>query len=494
MRRLALLLSLMLAPLAAPTQTFAQSEGEVRLKVLSFNIWYGGDQVSFAKVIEAIRLADADVVGLQEPDGRTAEIAAAAGYPYVDVRRHILSRYPLFDSGIGETQATEAPPYSTAGLDPDAVHVWAEVAPGRVVALANTHLTSDPYGPELLRDGASVEAALANEAEVRLPEAEALIAGLAPVVASGAPVIVTGDFNAPSHRDGAVAWPVSRAMEAAGFADAFRATNPDPVVAPGITWTPGRPHPVLPEGETLDRIDFVWLANGRAERALVLGEAGNPQNGLAVTPWPSDHRAVLAEVAVVPMAAPARIAVEPRPVRAGGDYLLRVLLPEGGVYSAYVVPKGAAADQARVGIAEVDMADRPTVRLSTLGLEPGGYDAVLLDAAGVERARTAFHVVSEDGRATLEVLAPVVTGGDVTLRFAGAPGFKLDWVGIYRKGAASVYDYLGFAYTGSRIEGTLSFPADALYEELAPGDYEARLMFDDHYRVMAVAPFTVAAP
>jgi hypothetical protein len=66
-----------------------------------------------------------------------------------------------------------------------------------VVALANTHLTSDPYGPELLRDGASVEEALVNEAEVRLPEAEALIAGLAPVVASGAPMIVTGDFNAP---------------------------------------------------------------------------------------------------------------------------------------------------------------------------------------------------------------------------------------------------------------------------------------------------------
>ena len=68
------------------------------------------------------------------------------------------------------------------------------------------------------------------------------------------------------------------------------------------------------------------------------------------------------------------------------------------------------------------------------------------------------------------------------------------FAGIYRKGAASVYDYLGFAYTGSRIDGTLSFPADELYEELAPGDYEARLMFDDHYRVMAVAPFTVAAP
>jgi hypothetical protein len=94
----------------------------------------------------------------------------------------------------------------------------------------------------------------------------------------------------------------------------------------------------------------------------------------------------------------------------------------------------------------------------------------------------------------MEVTAHVTPGSDVTLLFSGAPGFKLDWVGIYRKGDPSVYNYLGFAYTGSRIAGDLTFPADELYEELTPGDYEARLMFDDHYRVMAIAPFTVAAP
>lgn len=476
----------------------ARADDPVRIKVLSFNIWYGGDQVSFAHVIEAIRLADADVVGLQEPDGRTADIAALAGYPYVDTRRHILSRYPLFDSGAGETRATEAPPYSTAGLDPDALHVWALVAPGKVVALVNTHLTSDPYGPELLRDGATPADVLANEADTRLPEAEALIAGLAPVIASGAPVLVTGDFNSPSHRDWtgdrAVAWPVSNAMEAAGFADTFRAANPDPVVQPGLTWTPGRPAPFLPKGETLDRIDFIWLANGSTLSSLVMGEAGNPQNGLSVTPWPSDHRAVLSEVAVTPIPAPPRIAVEPRPVQAGGSFLLRALLPEGGTYSAYVLPPGARPDQALTGIADIDAADRPTVRLSTIGLDPGPYDAVLLNDQGAELARTSFHIIPQDGLARMEVTAPVTPGSDVTLRFSGAPGFKLDWVGLYRKGDPSVYNYLGFAYTGSRIAGDLTFPADELYEELTPGDYEARLMFDDHYRVMAIAPFTVAAP
>lgn len=493
-----LLLPLLLAAAPAPAQAEAEAENAVRIRVLSFNIWYGGDQVSFARIIDAIRLADADIVGLQEPDGRSAEIAALAGYPYVDTRRHILSRFPLFDSGAGETTATAAPPYSTAGLDPDALHVWAEVAPGRVVALANTHLTSDPYGPELLRDGASPAEVLANETDTRLPEAEALITGLAPVIASGAPVLLTGDFNSPSHRDWtgdrALAWPVSTALEAAGFTDTFRAANPDPATRPGLTWTPGRPAPVIPEGETLDRIDFVWLANGRTLSSLVMGEAGNPQNGLSLTPWPSDHRAVLSEVEVTPLPAPPRIAVEPRPVQAGGSLLLRALLPGGGTYSAYVLPPGAGPDQALTGIADVDIADRPTLRLSTLGLEPGPHDAVLLDAEGTEIARTTFHITPQDGLARMEVTAPVIQGSPVSLRFANAPGFKLDWVGIYRKGDPSVYNYLGFAYTGARIAGELTFPADELYEELTPGDYEARLMFDDHYRVMAVAPFTVAAP
>ena len=477
----------------------AWAEDPVTLKVMSFNIWYGGDQVSFAKVIEAIKAADADIVGLQEPDGKTLEIAAAAGYPYADTRRHILSRWPLFDSSLGETQSMAAPPYSIAGVDPDAVHAWALVAPGKVVALANTHLTSDPYGPELVRDGSTLEEVLQNETDTRLPEAQALIDGLAPVIASGAPVVVTGDFNSPSWRDWtgrapfAVDWPVSRAMEAAGFTDSYRAAHPDAAAHPGLTWTAGRPFPVIPEGETLDRIDFVWTANATVTDSTVVGEPGFSDAGISITPWPSDHRAVLSTLEVVPITAPALVAVEPRLVREGGDFLIRVNSPGGAVYSVAVVPAGAdGAEGAVTGIAEVDPADRPTIRLSTLGLAPGAWDAVMLGAEAQELARTRFHIVPADGKAVLTLAQDkVLPGGDIALRFEGAPGFKLDWVGIYHKGAASVYDYLGFAYTGARVSGDLVFPAAELYEELAPGDYEARLMFDDHYRVMAIAPFTV---
>ena len=92
------------------------------VEILTFNIWYGGDQISFASVIKAIQLADPDIIGLQEPDGKTLQIAALAGYPYADQRRHILSQYPIFDSALGETTHADAPPCSIAGLDADAVH------------------------------------------------------------------------------------------------------------------------------------------------------------------------------------------------------------------------------------------------------------------------------------------------------------------------------------------------------------------------------------
>lgn len=478
----------------------ARAQEPVELSVLSFNIWYGGDQVSFDKVIEAIRAADADIVGLQEPDGRTLELAARAGYPYADPRRHILSRFPLFDSGTGEPASTEAPPYSIAGTDPDAVHAWALVGPGRVVALANTHLTSDPYGPELLRDGATVADVLQNEQDTRMAEAQALIDALAPLAQAGIPVILTGDFNSPSWRDWQAApdpvdWPVSRAIEEAGFTDSFRAAHPDAAATPGQTWTPGRPWPHLPEGETHDRIDFIWTANASALSSTLVGEPGGSDVSVAVAPWPSDHRAVLTSLRLTPAEAPALIAVEPRPVREGDSFVIRASSPGGAPYSIAVVAAGAdAAEGAITGIAEVDPADRPTIRLSTLGLPPAAYDAVLLGPEGGELARTRFHVIPADGRATIALAQEkVVPGGDIALSFSGAPGFRLDWVGVYRKGDPSVYGYLGFAYTGGRIAGDLVFPAAELYEDLTPGEYELRLMFDDHYRILAVAPFTVTA-
>ncbi len=75
----------------------ALAEDSVDLRVLSFNIWYGGVQVSQHHLIAILKQSDADIIGRQEPDGQTAALAAASGYPCVDLRRHIISRVPLFE-------------------------------------------------------------------------------------------------------------------------------------------------------------------------------------------------------------------------------------------------------------------------------------------------------------------------------------------------------------------------------------------------------------
>ena len=67
---------------------------------MTFNVWYGGVQVDFAAIGRAIRAADADIVGVQEPEGGLRRIARSAGMPYVDETLHVISRYPLFAADV----------------------------------------------------------------------------------------------------------------------------------------------------------------------------------------------------------------------------------------------------------------------------------------------------------------------------------------------------------------------------------------------------------
>lgn len=484
----------------------AQADDSVGLRVMSFNIWYGGVQVSQPEVIAILKASDADIIGLQEPDGQTAALAAAAGYPYVDLRRHIISRFPLFDPKLGERTDTGQTVYPLAGLDADAPHVWAMVAPGKVVAVGNLHLTSDPYGPDLLRDGATVEEALQGEADSRLAEIEPYAVAMEPLIKAGTPVIVTGDFNTPSHLDyteatiglrpamtAAVPWPVTLRMEAAGFTDAFRSFQPDPLGRPGLTYSPGFPWPVQREGESHDRIDYVFVANATVLQAEVWGEEGNPDVDRGFKPWPSDHRAVISDLTVTPVDAPAMVAIEPRLVPEGGTFVARGFLPGDAIWGVRIVPRGG--DPAKDTVTSVEGLE-PTYnrafRFSTLGLAPGPWDAVLIDEAGTEQARTRFSILAEGGKPGLTIPTPSVKAGEpLSVSWTGAPGFKYDWIGVYAKGDPNLYNYLAFAYTGATLDGSMDLTPDLYYQVLDPGDYELRLMSDDHYVVLATAPFTV---
>jgi exodeoxyribonuclease-3 len=71
--------------------------------------------------------------------------------------------------------------------------------------------------------------------------------------------------------------------------------HPDVVAKPAYTWTPTG-EPTDPEDHH-DRIDFV-LTRAKdltVEDASIVGE--KPEGAeIVVTPWPSDHRAVVAKV------------------------------------------------------------------------------------------------------------------------------------------------------------------------------------------------------
>ena len=140
------------------------------LRVMSFNVWYGGEQVSLAKVAETTRAADPDIVGVQEADRNLERIAEAAGMPFVDPRRRLLSRWPIFDSGVGTRTEQGPAPYSITALDRDAIHAWVMVRPGKVVAVANVHLSNNPSATDLARRVRPIAEVLAAEEASRVPE------------------------------------------------------------------------------------------------------------------------------------------------------------------------------------------------------------------------------------------------------------------------------------------------------------------------------------
>ncbi|TPW11414.1 MAG: hydrolase [Acidimicrobiaceae bacterium] len=267
------------------------------LRVMSFNIWLGGGLVDVNKVIEVIEAGRADIVGLQEAAAQTAAIADRLGW-YSDERLHIISRFPLIHPPAGE-----------------GAYAYAQIAPGQVLAVANVHLPSDPYGPTLVRDGETLDAVLANEEATRVSALEPLLPRWQELVGGGIPLVVTGDFNSPSNLDWteatvgaldhmkyAVEWPVTTAMQGIGLVDTFRSAHPDPVRNPGRTWTYGYPYPRVRSDEVIDRIDLVWAsASATVIDSQVVGEPGTPDVDIEVEQYPSDHRAVVSTVQLDPI-------------------------------------------------------------------------------------------------------------------------------------------------------------------------------------------------
>lgn len=493
-----------LALAGAPSKGTAQAR-PVILTVMSFNVQYGGEQLSLVHTAEVIRRAGADIVGLQEIDGQLRELARLSGLPFHDDRRRILSRWPLFDSGAGYRRAAGRAPYSIVGLDPDAVHVWAMVRPGLGVALANTHLSSDPSAYEAAHLGAGLEQALAIEAAARGAEVEAL-AALGDVMADGTPTVLTGDFNMASPLDWAgsgprgglthpyaAAWPTGRRLQRLGFRDAYREIHPEPSARPGFTWRAGSPAGPTPQrvpGLIPERIDHIHVGGAaRVVDVALVGEAGAPDVDVVVDPWPSDHRAVVARLEVTPRSLPPRVAIEPRVASDHDSLLVRVHAGGEARWGVHVTPPDAPVAAALVSFAGVEAWYRDTVRLPLLDLSPGAYDVVLAGADGRPLARSRFWKIGSSPRLEAAKVRPQAS---VRVRWADAPGDGRDWIGLYEAHETDLQKHLVFAYTEALPEGDLEIGAEEWGgEALAPGRYRLRLFRDDTYVILASHDFVV---
>ncbi|MFI8189723.1 endonuclease/exonuclease/phosphatase family protein [Streptomyces sp. NPDC085946] len=273
------------------------------MRVVSWNLWwrFGPWEARQKAILAALRDLRPDVVGLQEvwaADGENlAEWLAGElglhwtwaashaperwrrriGDPAVDIGNAVLSRWPVVDRAVLPLPAPE-------DLDDGRLALYARLAgPGHEVPFFTAHLTSAPHA-----------------SAVRCRQA----AALAEFVAAhrggtGFPPVVTGDFNA---------WPDSDEIRLFGgyrtapavpgqvLLDAWEYADP---AAPAATWDAANPY-VAGLREPSARIDYIHVGppgpGGLGHVRTVRRACDGPQDGV----WPSDHAAVVADLADTP--------------------------------------------------------------------------------------------------------------------------------------------------------------------------------------------------
>lgn len=272
-----------------------------QLSVISFNIWQGGVHVNdyHKKQLKHILSKGADIVGLQESSPTHGHrLAQALGwYAVQGGDTSIISRYPI----VQTHQSTNRWTALQVALD----------TKGHEVIIWNVHLGYTPYGPyDFCYSHMSQQQVLDREASSgRTPQIQEIVSRMSGHLqnADAVPVLLTGDFNSPSHQDwtketnrcnaGYVPWPATKYPTDAGLVDSFRYINPDPFSVPGITWSPiylsngdygNRPEP-------LDRVDFIFYkGKGLVPSDSEVFVEGTPkaEPNQANNEWPSDHRTV----------------------------------------------------------------------------------------------------------------------------------------------------------------------------------------------------------
>lgn len=263
------------------------------LSVLSFNRLEGTSLNSLSELIE---LLHPDIIGLQESYDMGLKIANRFNYCFYGSDNKsvaILSKYPI--EIISDTQSKIILNHNL------------------YINFFNIHFTSNPYQPYDIRDMLITTPSQARyQAEqTRGLEATDLASDIvATISTSSMPVIVSGDFNEPSHLDWVagtenpinfslgddvtsqfvVNWPTSNKILNTGLLDAYRTMYNNPVNNPGYTWTPK-----ISIDEVHDRIDMIYYHDTDILNLHTIQLVGPDQySDIVVDNYESDHRGVFA--------------------------------------------------------------------------------------------------------------------------------------------------------------------------------------------------------
>jgi len=241
-------------------------------KVSSFNIFHGGHEygkeVGKKRLIDMLKDEKADAYLLIETYGSGAEIADALdGYLYlISSNLSIISRHP-FTKTFRHKES-----FKSGGAQ-------VSLGDGRVVNLFCVWLDWLPvFSSRDFTSGRTMEQYLNEENARRGKDINAILDQIKPQLQTSAavPLILGGDFNSGSHLDHTEAtramhngymipWPVSISMKQAGFIDSYRYCHPDPLLQPGITFSP------LYQLWLKERIDFIYYkGNIKAKASKVI--------------------------------------------------------------------------------------------------------------------------------------------------------------------------------------------------------------------------------
>ncbi|WP_019201456.1 endonuclease/exonuclease/phosphatase family protein [Tsukamurella sp. 1534] len=314
------------------------------VKALQLNLWLNGTKVrgGIAAAADAVQAVGADIVTLSEAASGTKALAdelakRGATYHAAPGDAGILSRTPLTAIGTlpgGFTKAETTVAGTT--LVVYSAHLQYKWYATYLPRGYNSGADSGAYkGWDKIASGPVTDASVVleeNAASGRPEAIDGFVADAQKAVSAGKAVLLGGDFNEPPAADwttetkdlfdhnGVVApWQSASALQAAGFADAYRTVHPSPVTHPGFTWpasntgtkSDGTPVAVgdltwAKEADERDRIDYLFARGLSPVSASVVGpresivrserraETSSDEFVHADGAWPTDHKGVTA--------------------------------------------------------------------------------------------------------------------------------------------------------------------------------------------------------